>query len=295
MIFAVRNVTKYSTNNFLSMFRVSFHSEPPPVEWGEGIFSHKVKVGPHCLHYLRAGRGPHVVVLLPGVLGDGWCNFREQLLGFDRDLFTTIALDPPGTGFSRPPELTFRPYEQQAETVADFMDALGVQSASVLGYSGGGRTAMVLAALHQRLVKKLVLVSTHALLLPDEHYASKLLENVEETWPEEYKKWMYGIYGKENLAKVWRQFIDFDAHFLKEQRGNICLHSLKDIKCPTQLIFGQKDPLTKIENGWLLHALIKNSRMHVYPEGRHSVVDKYTEDFNKRVQDFLKDESISDD
>ncbi|XP_048484583.1 valacyclovir hydrolase isoform X1 [Plutella xylostella] len=105
---------------------------------------------------------------------------------------------------------------------------------------------------------------------------------------------MYSVYGKENLPKLWRKFSDFNECILKEKRGNICLHLLKDIKCPTQLICGQKDPLTKIENGWLLHALIENSRIHIYPEGKHNLQNKYPEDFNVRVQDFLKaDEELS--
>ncbi|CAG9136738.1 unnamed protein product [Plutella xylostella] len=262
------------------------------VEWDEGISSHRVQVGPHRLHYLRAGHGPHTLLLIPGALGFGWSNFKHQLLGFDRDFFTTIAYDPPGSGYSRPPEKTFPSYEEEAETVAQFMEALGVQSASVL--SSGGRTAMVLAALHQRLVQKLVLVSTNALVLPDEYKSCRSLDSIEETWNEKIKQIMYSVYGKENLPKLWRKFSDFNECILKEKRGNICLHLLKDIKCPTQLICGQKDPLTKIENGWLLHALIEKSRIHIYPEGKHNLQNKYPEDFNVRVQDFLKaDEELS--
>ncbi|XP_037971973.2 valacyclovir hydrolase [Plutella xylostella] len=290
---AVIRLTKCSSTKCLAMFQLSYHSQPK-VALDEGISSHRVQVGPHRLHYLRAGHGPHTLLLIPGVLGFGWSNFKHQLLGFDRDLFTTIAFDPPGNGYSRPPEKTFPPLEVEAETVAQFMEALGVESASVLGYSSGGRTAMVLAALHQRLVKKLVLASTHAFILPDEYKYSRSLDCIEETWNEKEKNILYGVYGKENLPKLWRQFNDFNERILKEQRGNVCLHLLKDIKCPTQLICGQKDPLTKVENSWLLHALIENSRIHVYPEGKHSNQIKYAEDFNMRVQDFLMaDEELS--
>ncbi|XP_048484585.1 valacyclovir hydrolase isoform X2 [Plutella xylostella] len=118
---AVIKLTKISTNKRLFMFKLSYHSQEK-VEWDEGISSHRVQVGPHSLHYLRAGHGPDTLLLIPGALGFGWSNFKHQLLGFDRDFFTTIAYDPPGSGYSRPPEKTFPSYEEEAETVAQFME-----------------------------------------------------------------------------------------------------------------------------------------------------------------------------
>lgn len=59
----------------------------------------------------------------PGALGTIWSDFKPQITDLDKDRFTVIAWDPPGYGYSRPPERNFnlKFYENDADTAHDFM------------------------------------------------------------------------------------------------------------------------------------------------------------------------------
>ncbi|RWS18733.1 Biphenyl hydrolase-like (serine hydrolase: breast epithelial mucin-associated antigen) [Leptotrombidium deliense] len=59
------------------------------------------------IHYEKIGRGPNVVLFLPGGLGSTRTDFDEQLKEFDRSDFTMVAWDAPGFGYSRPPERNY--------------------------------------------------------------------------------------------------------------------------------------------------------------------------------------------
>ncbi len=67
-----------------------------------------------------------------------------------------LALDMPGHGLSEGPALTA--IDDMADWVTRFMDAAGVGSASVIGYSMGSLAALELAARHPGRVDKLVLM-----------------------------------------------------------------------------------------------------------------------------------------
>lgn len=131
------------------------------------------------IHIVQTGRmapdgtpsREHTLLMLSGIVGVAWTDFRPQLerLGYLLpDHWSLIAWDPPGRGQSIPPHdvLPIDVFERHAEAAADLMEALHVESYAVMGWSGGGRSAMFLAALRPQNVKALVLVTTSPYLLP---------------------------------------------------------------------------------------------------------------------------------
>ena len=83
-----------------------------------------------------------------------WQPFVDEL--DDRDI---ISLDLPGCGLSPAPLLPMR-LPRIAALVTQVMDALGLQSSDILGYSFGGVVAMELTHRFPSRVNRLVLVST---------------------------------------------------------------------------------------------------------------------------------------
>ncbi|KAJ7395026.1 Valacyclovir hydrolase [Pitangus sulphuratus] len=70
--------------------------------------------------------------------------------------------------------------------------------------------------------------------------------------------------------------------------GNICQQLLPDIKCPTFIIHGEKDPLVPQAHAEYIHKHIKGSRLLLMPEGKHNLHLRFAEDFNRQVEDFLR-------
>lgn len=60
---------------------------------------------------------------MPGALGTIWSDFKPQVEGLNHNDFTLVAWDPPGYGYSRPPERQFTTkfYENDADTAYEFM------------------------------------------------------------------------------------------------------------------------------------------------------------------------------
>lgn len=68
------------------------------------------------------------------------------------------------------------------------------------------------------------------------------------------------VYGEELFSKYWDEWVDGQEAIVKKKNGNICAHLLKDIKCPTYVMYGQKDPIVDCSHISFLHTHIDGSR-----------------------------------
>ena len=142
----------------------------PPPGAGEGeslpVGMQSVMVDGVRIAYREDGPpdAPPVIVL------HGWGANSQTVSSIQmvlRETHRTIAPDLPGFGVSDPPPVPWGA-EEYAESVRGLMRALGIERASLIGHSHGGRTSIVLAATHPELVDRLVLVDS-AGLRPKRH------------------------------------------------------------------------------------------------------------------------------
>ncbi|MEM7407080.1 MAG: alpha/beta hydrolase [Pseudomonadota bacterium] len=121
--------------------------------------------------YRDAGSGP-ALLLLHGV-GSNSQSFDEQLRGL-ADAFRVIAWDAPGYGGSDDPLSDTPSAADYGDDAIALLDALGIQSAGVVGHSMGGLIATALVARHAQRVAAVVLsscASGYARLADDERAA----------------------------------------------------------------------------------------------------------------------------
>jgi pimeloyl-ACP methyl ester carboxylesterase len=106
------------------------------------------------MHYSRAGQGP-ALVLLHGLVGSSrnW----DRNISFLARRRTVYALDMANMGASERVAGIDPGLEASADRVAAFMAALGIARADLAGHSHGGAIAMMLAARHPKVVRRLVL------------------------------------------------------------------------------------------------------------------------------------------
>ena len=69
--------------------------------------------------------------------------------------------------------------------------------------------------------------------------------------------------------------------------GNSVRQRLHLIRCPTFLLHGMKDPLVPTFHADVLKKGIVNSRLHMFPDGKHNIHLAYAQEFNKMLVDFL--------
>ena len=109
------------------------------------------------MHYREAGAGGPVVLFHRTPSSSAGYQRVLPLLG---EKYWAIAPDTPGNGLSdplpEPPGETMQPY---VEAAVEFLDAMGIERATVIGHSTGGSIAMHLAADHPERVEKLVVAS----------------------------------------------------------------------------------------------------------------------------------------
>ncbi|NXC96849.1 BPHL hydrolase, partial [Certhia familiaris] len=253
------------------------------------VTSAKIQVNGVHLHYQQTGEGSHAVLLLPGMLGSGQTDFGPQLKSMNKQLFTVVAWDPRGYGKSIPPSRDFPPdfFERDAKDAVDLMQALKFKKFSLLGWSDGGITALIAAARYPNLIHKLVVWGANASVTQEDVRIYNGIRDVSK-WSEKVKKPLEELYGHKYFAETCEAWVDGISRFAENSDGNICQQLLPDIKCPTFIIHGEKDPLVPQAHAEYIHKHIKGSRLLLMPEGKHNLHLRFAKDFNKEVENFLR-------
>ncbi|CAL1678182.1 unnamed protein product [Lasius platythorax] len=256
------------------------------------IEERKIKVDGTEINYARVGRGNHPVLLLPGALGTIWTDFKPQIENLNTDKLTIVAWDPPGYGKSRPPDRTFPDdfFQRDAAWAHSLMQTLGYSKFSLIGWSNGGITSLLLASMYPESIRRMVVFGANAYIHPDE---AKIYENLRDIdkWSERMRTSMIQVYGEDYFRKTWSNWIDALLRLYEKQNGNLCKEVLSKIKCPTLIIHGAKDAIVFPEHPTYLKQNIANSNLHILEKGAHNLHLRYFEEFNNLVTDFFLGQS----
>ena len=244
-----------------------------------------VKIGDQRIHVVKRGSGDHNILLMPGALGSAKTDFGPQLQGLDGDRFTVIGWDPPGYGESRPQDRNFNNFFfNDAEMAAKTMSELGKEKYSLLGWSDGGITALILAAKHQKNVDKLVIWGSNAYVTKSDIEMIHKVADV-SAWSARMRQPMEEVYG-DKFPALWSAWVGAYSD-IYTRGGDICCDCLRDITAPSLIIHGMKDVMVAEEHVHHMAENIKHSTKHIWEGGKHNLHLKHSEEFNKLVQDFI--------
>ncbi len=263
--------------------------------------------------YVDEGQGTETLIFIHG-LGSYLPAWKRNIEGLKQQ-YRCIALDLPGYGKSDKADY---PYDMEffANVVANFMQKLSINEATIVGHSMGGQIAMTMALYHSEKVKNLVLVSPAGF----------------ETFHEGQKQWFRDVFTarlvkltpadaiQSNLAYnfydmpeeaefmitdrlAMRTASDFDwychaiEYSVKGMVDQPVFEFLPDIKQPTLVIFGENDNL--IPNRFLNpgftrevaekgNAQLPNSDLVMIPNCGHFAQFEKPAEINESISKFLK-------
>lgn len=112
--------------------------------------------------YIQAGPENAPPLLMIHGTGGSWECFCANIAAFSKD-YNCYAFDTVGTGFSDKPDVDYE-IPLYVEHTANFMKAVGIKKASIIGVSLGAWIAVRFALTHPDKVQSLVLVSAAGLL-----------------------------------------------------------------------------------------------------------------------------------
>jgi 3-oxoadipate enol-lactonase len=248
----------------------------------------------------QVGEGPDV--LLIGGAGDTVESWQFQLDGL-RDRYRLTAFDNRGAGRTAMPGSSVSA-EMMADDSAAVLQALGVPSAHVAGFSGGSIIAQELALRHPELVRSLVLQSTWAVL--DPYFRSWLLfiRWLVDVAPSE-RAFLEGFYLdiytarahndgtvdqfiEEVLAFPHKQSTEDLQGFLDAFVDHDTTDRLREISAPTLVLAGGRDVTSRPPLGRAVAERIAGARFEVMEEEAHQPFQEVPDEWNARVDAFWR-------
>jgi pimeloyl-ACP methyl ester carboxylesterase len=244
----------------------------------------------------RAGSGP-AVLLIHGVGGDrsNWGAIAERL----RARFDVIAIDLRGHGQSG---LIDSPIDASglARDATEVLDGCGVNRCHAVGFSLGGAVAMALTLDHPDRVNKLAVIGTVCGRTPDEqararervaflkqHGSGALAEANRERWfTDEFRQACPEIVER-RVAQVKacdaRSYLHAFTVFATADFAD----RLQEIRVPTLVITGEHDVAATPRMAELMGEGIADTRVHVLPHLRHSLLIEAPAQIGELLDAFL--------
>jgi 3-oxoadipate enol-lactonase len=249
----------------------------------------------------QVGQGPDV--LLIGGLGDTVESWQFQLDGL-ADRYCLTAFDNRGAGRTRMPPGPAT-VEAMADDAAGVLDALGIRSAHVAGFSGGSIIGQELALRRPDLVRSLVLQSTWAATDPYLRAWGRFVHWLIGAAPDErafLESFFLSIYtARAHNDGTVAAFIDevltfphkqepedlqrFLAAFMEHRTAD----RLPRITAPTQVLAGGLDPTARPELGRAVAAAVPGARFQVLEGESHQPFQEIPETWNALVDAFWQE------
>ena len=254
------------------------------------------------LHYAQQGdRSGEAIIFLHGY-SDSWFSFSRVLPLLSPE-YHAFALTQRGHGDSDKPQCCYTP-EDFAADVDAFMDAVGIEEATVVGASTGALFAQRVALSYPHHVSRLVLVGAQTPANEANEAVMGLQEEVralEDPVPPEFvRAFQEGTIHQpvpqefldtvvsESLklpARVWRDYLE--GAVLSIDHDYVL--ALGEIDVPTLILWGEQDPLFPREEQERLAAAIPGATLKVYPETGHAVHWDRPEWVVRDLEEFMRE------
>ena len=261
-----------------------------------------INAGGIMTNYHDQGQGAPVVLLHgsgPGV--SAWANWRLVIPHLANN-FRTVAPDIVGFGFTDRPEGISYDMQTWLRHVLDFLDAMQIERAHVVGNSFGGALSVALAIHAPERVSRLVLMGSVGVEF-------ELTQGLDITWG--YTPSLENMRKLLDLFAFNRALVTDDLAQLRYEASmrpgvqeayaamfpaprqdgirKICSREadVKNIEHETLIIHGRDDLVIPVSCSQDLFRCIRNSQLHIFGNCGHWTQIEHNRRFNQLVTDFL--------
>lgn len=260
-----------------------------------------VRVGEFDIHYLSRGEGPAVVLLHgSGPGASAYSNFKQNIDTIVDSGHRAILVDMIGFGYSSKP--TDRDYTTElfASTVKGALDAIGVESCSLLGNSLGGAICIRLALDYPDFVTSLIMMAPGGIEERETYFAMPGIAKMVSTF-------VAGELDREGLRKLLQMLVYDNNHVTdelvderfailqqqpKEVLSRMVIPSmadeLKNLGCPIIGFWGQNDEFNPVSGANKFLEQCSDCRFTTVTDCGHWVMLEHARMFNAQLGDFLR-------
>lgn len=264
--------------------------------------ANSIKTGNYNTNYHDIGKGEIIIMLHgsgPGV--SAWANWNKIFPILSSD-YRILAPDMVGFGYTDRPEGIVYNMNTWVEQTVDFMDALGIEKANLVGNSFGGALALAMAVRYPNRISKLVLMGSMGVTFPITYGLDRVwgytpsFENMKELLD-------IFAYNREivndDLARLRYESSmqpgfqeSFSAMFpAPRQEGVEGMASneiyIRSIKHQTLIVHGREDRVIPTETSYKLIEMIENAQLHIFGKCGHWTQIERAKEFANLVKNFL--------
>jgi pimeloyl-ACP methyl ester carboxylesterase len=258
--------------------------------------------------YWQMGDRGSKIILLHG--GNGSIEFWLYNLANLAQHHQVYAFDMVGSGKSDYPDRSYS-LTDQANFLDRLMQALKINSATLIGNSMGGGVALVFTKLYPDRVEKLVLVDSMGfgreisfgirlitlpfiirLLRPGRWMIPAMLKSNFYNSDQLPLKWIelrypiFAIPGRNQVILRLGQS-NFNLAGVRRDVYQPLLDSLATINQKTLIIWGEFDRIIPLKHAYIAAAALPNNQLHIFPNCGHHPYLEYPAKFDRLVLDFL--------
>lgn len=262
-----------------------------------------IQTGDIVTNHHDLGTGEPVLLIHgsgPGV--SAFANWRLQMPVLAKR-FRVLALDMAGFGYTSVPEGIEYTRERWLQQLIDFLDALGLERANVVGNSFGGSMALGLAVHHPERVNRLVLMGSVGVpfditegldrvwgYLPSEELMGDLMRSTfaydGSRVTDDMVRGRFEASTRPGVAEAFasmfpaprQRWVDAMAYSDEQLAG---------IQHETLLVHGREDQVIPLATSEKMFGLIPNSQLHVYGKCGHWTQIEHADRFCTLVSEFL--------
>ena len=250
------------------------------------------------LHYAEQGDPTGEAIIFLHGYSDSWFSF-SRVLPLLSPAYHAFAFSQRGHGDSDKPECCYT-VDDFAADVGAFMDAVGVEDATLVAHSTGAVTAQRVRVIYPRRVSRLVMISAQSVneaVLALREVVRTLDDPVPPEFVQEFQEsTIYVPVPREFLTTVVSESVKLPARVWRDVMEGTVLSlgpdheaQLREINVPTLIMCGKQDALFPREEHERLAAAIPNATLEVYPETGHDVHWERPEQVVRDLEGFMKD------
>ncbi len=236
--------------------------------------------------YEMAGAGPPIV-LLHGATSSGRDNFGGQILTLGT-LFTVHVPDARGHATTRWDAAAGFRAAWLVDDLEAFLDALGLESTHLLGFSMGGMTALTFAVRHPERVRSLVVTGVSPLREPRASVARRMMdpdriERVDADWAASLGRRHDRVQG----AGAWRRLLPAIAEDVAAQ-PLLSAAEIHAVSVPALVACGDGDPFVPVDQAWGLARQLGDGHLLVVPDCGHDLMVRRARLVNEALLGFYR-------